>query len=221
MAVDLNVLNNIGLANPNAEAKSENELAQSDFLKLMTTQLQAQDPLKPEDNAEFLSQLAQFSTVQGIEDINSSLDRFGSSFLGTQSLQASNLVGREVLTDSGSGFLSTDGNLDGFIELPSSATNVAIQITDSSGQLVRKLPLGTRPGGQSQFSWDGRDDKGERLPPGNYGIEATGLVGGRTEAVNVLAKSKVQSINVGGGNEVVLNLEGFGSVPFSQIKQVQ
>lgn len=224
MAVDLNVLESIGLINNSkttqAKGKTNNELAQEDFLKLMTTQLQAQDPVKPQDNTEFLSQMAQFGTVSGIDQLNATMTSFGNAFNNTQALQSAGLVGHDVLTASNSSFLPQSGSLEGFIELPSSATNVKLQVTSPNGQLVKTVSLGIMPGGQSQFAWDGLDDKGQRMPAGNYNVQATGVVGGKTESISVLAKTRVQSVNISSGNQVVLNLAGFGAVPFNQVKQV-
>jgi len=223
MAVDLELLKQIGLKPDQASSgvkKNANDLAQQDFLKLMTTQLQAQDPLKPQDNGEFLGQMAQFGTVSGIDELNATMNQFSTAFLNGQSLQASSLVGRNVLTDLGSGFLSNEGKLDGLLELPFSASNVSVKISDNNGQLLRTLDLNTLPAGQSPFSWDGVTDSGATVPPGNYVIEATGLVGGRAESISVLAQSKVSSVSLGGA-DAILNLQGLGPLPFSQVRQIQ
>ena len=225
MAVDLDVLRSAGLVKSadvqKADTRTDNQLAQADFLKLMTTQLQAQDPTKPQDGAEFMSQMAQFGAVDGIDKLNKTMEGFGAMLTGGQAMQATALVGREVLTDQGGGFLAGTGNLKGVVDLPSSALNVQVKVSNASGALVRTIPIGTLAGGQSQFAWDGLTDAGARAAPGNYQIQATGIMDGKTVSVPTLTSAKVNSVSVGSGNNVMLNIEGIGALPFNQIQQIQ
>ncbi|MEZ5548059.1 MAG: flagellar hook capping FlgD N-terminal domain-containing protein [Pseudomonadales bacterium] len=118
----------------------KSDSGESDFLKLLVAQLNNQNPLSPQDNGEFLSQLAQFSTVEGVEKLNLTMEKFSSSMLSSQALQATALVGRSVLIPSDTGRLNSGSALTGMVELPASTGNLALKIYNESGELVRQLP---------------------------------------------------------------------------------
>ena len=139
----------------NSGASKKKTLGQDDFLKLMTTQIQNQDPLKPMENTEFFSQIAQFSTVSGIEKLQGSFSDLATQLTSSQALDASSLIGRNVLVPSSVGVLDADG-LAGAIDVPGSGT-AQIQIRDGNGVLVRTLDLGSQPAGQLAFEWNGTD----------------------------------------------------------------
>ena len=137
--------------------QTRNALGQQEFFDLMVAQLQNQDPLNPTDSAEFLSQVAQFSTVNGINQMQQSIATLAEAMTSSQALQASMLVGGDVLVSSRAGFLQTGKNMEGAIDLPSAAGQVVAQIFTPSGQLVRELQLGPQDRGLVQFAWDGQD----------------------------------------------------------------
>jgi flagellar basal-body rod modification protein FlgD len=104
------------------------ELGQDDFLELMVAQLKNQDPMKPMESGEFLGQLAQFGTVNGIRSLQSSSKGLLSTLQSVQALQASNLVGRSVLVKGEAGLWIKEGHLSGMIELPTQATTVQVMV---------------------------------------------------------------------------------------------
>ncbi len=124
-----------GIAGPQ-EQQPQDELAQEDFLTLMITQFKNQDPFEPMDNGEFLGQLAQFSTVNGIDSLNASFASLAGALRDEQALQAANLVGRTVLAQADSGYFDGASPLGGAVELGAAAGSVQIDITDRSGQLL-------------------------------------------------------------------------------------
>jgi flagellar basal-body rod modification protein FlgD len=225
MAVDIQRLTDLGLIQTQQERiaaqPNRNELGQEDFFKLMTAQLQAQDPTAPQDGSEMVAQMSQFSMVTGIDKLNDTMGGLAPLLTGGQSMQAANLVGRSILTESGTGFLPASGDYQGVVDLSSSAVNVQVEISDSVGQLVKKLPLGILPGGQNGFTWNGLDESGQRVPPGNYQMQTTAQVDGQTVSVPTLTAAKVDSVSIGTGNNVLLNVNGVGSIPFSQVTQIQ
>lgn len=198
--------------------RQADSLGQADFLKLMTTQLQNQDPLKPLESNEFLGQIAQFSTVSGIQGLQDSFTALSSSLTSSQSLQASGLVGRGVLYPSDIGYLDGEAGLSGGVELDSAGALV-VEIVDASGQVVRRMDYGTQPAGTSYFNWDGKDASGEPLPSGSYAMRATINRGGATEAAPTLAAGLVQSVSFG-ANGLSLNLAGLGAIPFNDVRQI-
>lgn len=215
-AVDLGAL---GLNRSLSTNKPRNELGQTEFLSLMTAQLENQDPLKPMENGEFMGQIAQFSTVEGIGNLNESFSALAGAMQSSQALQASALVGRNALIEGNRGQLGSNG-LSGAIELPSGATNVTVEILNGSGQLVGQLDMGTLPAGQHNFAWDGRDANGNRLPEGSYRIAARANVGNQTQALGSLVNGRVDSVSFQGSQGLVLNVDGVGAISLSDIRQI-
>lgn len=210
-----------GLFAPPPSQKARDELGQEDFLKLMITQFRNQDPFEPMDNGAFLGQLAQFGTVNGIEQLNGAFASLSSSIQSEQVLQAANLVGRSVLARTDSGYLPAGGTLSGAVELNGSASNVQVEITDASGQLVRRLDLGAHESGLSQFEWDGRDASQEPVPPGHYRLTARVIRGTSVESAETLLDATIESVNLGQfGHGMTLNLPGGETLSLDQIRRI-
>jgi len=202
------------------ETKEQGALLADDYLSLMTTQLQNQDPLKPMDNGDFLGQIAQFATVSGIGDLNSSFDSFAKTMQSDQALQGSALVGHSVLVPSSIGTMTADDGLKGQINVAEPVTDLKVQIYTETGALVRAIDMGTAAG-YTNFSWDGFDDDGEALAPGTYQFKATGTVDGENSAFATATVAKVESVLVGGANQgLIMNLAGIGAVPFSEAQEI-
>lgn len=221
--VDLSTLQSLGLVNQNSSnaAKDGNDLAQDDFLKLMVTQLTHQDPMKPMENGDFLGQMAQFSTVSGIGDLQQSFSEFASSISNDQALQAANLVGRWVSAPLNTGVLKPGGNLEGEITLPASSADVSINITDGNGQLIKTLSLGSQAAGPVSFAWDGKLADGSNAPAGLYNIEAQARIDGQNFELDTNVLAEVESVTLGGlGRALQLNLSGLGSVPFTDVSRI-
>jgi len=205
-------------------SKEENDptkLALQDFLDLMVSEMTNQDPTKPMDNAQISAQIAQFGAVSGIGELNTSFNKLASSLTSDQTLQAANLVGREVLVPGFQGHLASGGALEGVIPLEQPATDVTVRITDRSGSLVKELPLGAHPAGDLHFKWDGMADIGEYAPSGDYFVEVQAKVDGKPVAPMPMFRSRVESISIGGeGKGIQLNLLGAGPVALNEVKEI-
>ena len=223
-----NDLSNLGGLNglqakpePAKEAGSSNQLLQEDFLRLMTAQLSAQDPLKPAESGEFLSQLAQFGTVDGIGALKESFDDLSSSLRSLQALQASTMVGRNVLVASDVGHLPSEGSLEGAVDV-GNATGGLLSITDVSGVIVHQQTLVPDENGVASFNWSGNKTTGERAAAGQYQLQAFGLVAGRNSALPTQVNASVSSVTVGqGGEGLTLNLQGIGAVDAADVLQIR
>ncbi len=203
------------------EQTKDNTLAMEDFLELMVTELTHQDPFKPMENSEMASQISQFATVSGIEDLNSSFTDLSDTLISEQTIQAANLVGHDVLAPISTGYLSSGNTIDGVIGLYSSASDVTIHVYDSSGALVREIGLGTRDKGEVAFSWDGMTDGGDYAGDGVYTITASSTQDGESVVPYTLIKAKVTSVSMGGaGQEMALNLEGLGPISFNDVAEI-
>lgn len=207
-------------APPPAEAKRD-QLGQEDFLTLMISQFRNQDPFEPMDNGDFLGQLAQFGTVNGIEQLNSAFSGLSSSIQSEQVLQAANLVGRSVLAQAESSYLAEGGTVSGSVVLPSSASSVQVEITDAGGQPVRRLDIGSHEAGLAEFGWDGRDDSGELLPAGHYTVTARATHGTSVESVETYMQATIESVNLGQyGQGMTLNVAGGHELSVNQIRRI-
>ncbi len=233
----LNTISNSVLSDLSSENRykndpKDNELGQTAFLELMIAQLNNQDPLSPKENGEFIAQLAQFSQVEGMERLNSNFDDFTSSFTSNQALQASSLVGRSVTVPSETGMTDMNGVLSGVIDVTESTNNVTMQIFDDSGQLVDEISLGPQAAGEMVFRWNGGQlelngelvtnytpANGEALPPGKYTIRASATQGAEKVALNTSVSANVNSVTLGQGGAITLNLAGIGPVSIEDVKQ--
>jgi len=203
-----------------ANEANDGDLATKDFLALMTTQLRNQDPLKPLESGDFLGQIAAFSTVSGIGELNNSFDGFAQSMQSDQALSGSALVGRSVLVPSSLGNLAVDGNIEGQINVPGGVSDLKVQIFTESGVPVRTLAIGPASG-YANFNWDGSDDDGQALPAGVYQYRASGTVAGDNTIFATATVAKVDSVLVGNGSQgLTINLAGIGSVPFSEVQEI-
>jgi flagellar basal-body rod modification protein FlgD len=205
-----------------AKAKKQTTLGQDQFLKLMTTQMTHQNPNEPMKNGEFLSQMAEFGTVSGIQDLQESFATFATSINSDQALQATGLIGRYVSVQSTQGVLPAGGEISGNANLTSSTPNLKIAITNSTtGELVQTIDLGNQGSGAIPFSWDGTNSAGTLANPGIYKIQASAIVDGKNTIVPTDINSRVESVNMANGSSSLkVNLAGDNSVDFAKIKQI-
>ncbi len=204
-----------------SKQKAPDELGQDDFLALMTAQLKFQDPLKPMENGDFLAQMAQFSTVSGINDLNSSFNSMSTAFQSNQALQASTMVGRDVLVPGDQARLGETEPLVAAVDLDQPAKQVVVNITDASGQLVKRLDFGLQPAGLMDVRWDGLLDDGSRAPAGAYRIAAEVHQNDGINSGSMLTQVRVESVTLGqAGQELTLTVSDLGDISMSQIRKI-
>jgi flagellar basal-body rod modification protein FlgD len=172
------------------------------------------------ENGEFLTQIAQFSQVTGLQELQDSFKSLSESLVSNQALQAASLVGRDVLAPTGLGVLGPGQPIRGSVELPSASAQVTVNIYDSAGQMVRRLELGSQASGEALYQWDGLRDDGTFAPPGNYLISAEAEFNGRNEAVEALVVNRVNGVTLGNAGSLLLDLAGVGPMDFEQVKQI-
>ncbi len=195
------------------------ELGQEDFMALMVAQLENQDPTSPQDNSEFLAQIAQFSTVSGVQDLVTKFDGLSSALYANQALEAASVVGRQVVTDSNLGLLKEEQTLDATIDLPANASGVTLYIQDINGSLVHTQPLGPAQEGDIKIQWDGTDAEGNAMPPGQYRVSAEAVIAGQNYAIPAYVHNEVESVTIdGGGTGALLNLDGGAQVSMSGVR---
>lgn len=220
---DQDLFASLGLSRNEQAAKGTNdasELGLNTFLKLMVTQMNNQDPMKPMENGDFLGQIAQFGAVTGLDKLNNQIEDLGTSLTSGQALQAGSLVGRQVLVPTDVGRLYPGQSISGRVELGESSPEVTLRVYDQVGQLVREMPLGAAEAGEMSFAWDGMNDAGSYANPGLYRLQVSAARGDNTEDLNTQLLADVESVSLSGAQGLTLNLQGLGPIAFNSVKQI-
>lgn len=209
------LLDNVNGTKSKADTTQE---AQDRFMTLLVTQMKNQDPLNPMDNAQVTSQMAQLSTVSGINKLNSTVESLMGSLQAGQSYQASNMIGHSVLVAGKA--VTTDGSGGYFgVELPVGADKLTVDIKDTAGNSIRTLEFGAQKAGTLPLSWDGHTNDGAIAANGTYQFEITASVNGQVAEATRLSFAEVKSIS-NGSSGVTLNLSNLSSVSTSDVKEI-
>jgi len=199
-------------------AASTADEAQNRFMTLLVTQMKNQDPLNPMDNAQVTSQLAQLSTVTGIDKLNSTLETLISNVQGSQSYQASSMIGHSVLVAGNDVSTSGTGGYFG-VDLPIGADKLTVTIKDAAGSVVRTVEMGKQEAGTLPLQWDGKTNDGSVAATGNYKVEVAATIANSTAEASALSYAQVLSISNGTGG-IKLNLSNLASVNTSDVKEI-
>ena len=230
----------IGLASNQIKKPAEQKkLGQEDFMDLMLTQMNHQDPFKPMENGEFLSQMAQFSAVSGLKDIKESFKSLADTMQSNHALQAASMVGRKVLVPGNSFRIppasqSPAGKpfeVNAAVDLKVATNQLTVHIKDAKGDVVKEIDLGPRSAGKIDFKWDGKiavEDETiegaaepEQAKPGNYKVEAFVNVDDKKQAVETFVYDMVDSVSVGhAGQPMTLNLTNAGQAKMSEVLKI-
>lgn len=203
------------------EENNKATLDQEDFFSLLTQQLAYQDPFNPADNAQMVSQMTSFATSEGINQMSAQLAGLNEVMTSNQALQASSLVGQNVLLPSDLAYLEQNEPVKGTIAVGEGAQNLKVRVEDEKGQVVREITLEGAQQGNVNFTWDGLDANGEPLPNGRYKFKANGLIGEQREELNTLMFARVNSVTLGSGeNPTLVNLAGLGGIPLNQVLEI-
>lgn len=205
-----------------AKAASGNQsLGKDAFLQLLVTQLKNQNPLSPQDNGAFVAQLAQFSSLEGITTLNSSVNNISSSFKSSQALQASSLVGRSVVVQTGSAYVDSTKSMTGSVVIPASVAGTTVTISDKDGKAVKTIELGSQGQGNASFVWDGTNTAGEKVDPGTYTFKASAQIDGKATDLITYLPATVNSVTLSQtGGEMMLNLANMGSIALSKVQTI-
>jgi flagellar basal-body rod modification protein FlgD len=205
--------------NATPDAKSNTQMGQNEFLKLMLAQMKNQDPFKPNDPTQFLSQLAQFSTVTGIQNMQGSVDGLANSLRSTQVLNGTSLVGRDILAPATVDTIEAGGSVTGAVDVPKGAAAVQVSVKDGSGALVRRFSM-TPAEGLQEFDWNGLDNAGLPVPTGQYTFDAIASIGGQNTALDPLISSKVASVTIDPANGSLTLNSSTGATPIAAVRRV-
>jgi flagellar basal-body rod modification protein FlgD len=218
--------------NPKKTGAADASSVQADtdkFMMLLVTQLKNQDPLNPLDNAQLTSQLAQLSTVTGVNKLNATLETLKASYQSSEALQAANLIGHGVLVEGDYVGLQGGKAILG-VDLATPADSVQVVISDSrTGKDVQTIDLGPQPAGTIPIAWNGipdpnkvdADGKPLVLPDGKYSFRVVAVRG--TEALadaKPLMFDSVASVTTSATDGIKLNLPTKGVVTMAEIRQI-
>ncbi|MFP4295315.1 MAG: flagellar hook assembly protein FlgD [Halothiobacillaceae bacterium] len=227
-AAEGNPFKDLGLEPPKDEEKNLNEMGQEDFLKLLTTQLESQDPFEPTDHTQMVAQMAQFSQLQGLNELKETVEGFENMMQANQVMQAATLVGRAAIVkgDTAKVFTREDeeGNLQssgmiGAVDVPAGAESVQVSITGPNGELVRSLNIPASGKEREDFEWDGLTENGDVAPAGAYKISASAKVAGESESATTYVGAMISSVSIEKSGPQI-QLDGMGSAKMSDIIQI-
>lgn len=195
-------------------------LDQSSFLQLLTAQLKNQDPFAPMDNTQMVAQMAQFSSVAGISEMNTTLSSIATKLNATKPADSLNYVGKTVLTAGSVAYGRTSGGLAGQVELDDAASDVQVTIADSKGGVLKTLSLGAQKAGTASYDWDGKLDNGSEAGSGPFTISVSANNGNTAVTSRSLVWAPVQSVSMPSSGNPVLTVAGLGQVQLSAVRSV-
>ena len=195
-------------------------LGRTAFLGLMIAQISNQNPLEPAKNEAFVAQLAQFSSLEGIQNLNESMDTLVSSLRSGIAMDAAGLVGRNVLVPTTVTALNNLGGIGGTVDVDRSVPELTVEITNTTGNVVHRQELGPQTQGNLRFNWDGLLESGDVAAQDRYAVRAYSTIDGVQQPFLVNLPDQVVSVSIEEGG-LVANLAGGGSVTAAQIKEIQ
>ncbi len=201
---------------------NRNELGQEDFLQLIVAQIQNQDPFEPVENGAFIGQLAQFGTVDGVNNLNDAFAEFSQGILSNQTLNAAGLIGKSVLVEGNQVAVKEGKPVEAFVDANSQAGMASVQITDAVGKVVHTEDVALINAGLNSFTWDGLDSEGNSVPEGSYFISASVISGENEISLPTTVKNRIQSVNLNnaGSDSIELGLETGNTILFDEVQQI-
>ncbi|MBD8494761.1 flagellar hook assembly protein FlgD [Pseudomonas syringae] len=196
-------------------------LGKDAFLQLLVTQMKNQNPLDPQDNTQFVAQLAQFSSLESMQNLTGTVDSIATIYKSSQALQASSLVGRSVIVEASSVHVDAGKGLTGSVVVPATTTSTTLSVYDANGTLADTVDLGALPVGNQSFTWDGIKDDGSAAPAGNYTFKVNGSINGEGTALSTYLPATVNSVTTATtGGDMTLNLAGGSSIALSKVQTI-
>jgi flagellar basal-body rod modification protein FlgD len=193
----------------------------ADFLQLITTQLQDQNPLQPTDPTQFLGQLEQMSEVSSMQSMQSSMTDLTSTMASSQMANGAAMIGQTVLSPTPTAMLDTSGgSITGAVAPASGAKTVTINVTNSGGALVNSFQVTPATSGLTNFTWNGKTTTGAAAPAGAYTIAATSSDGATNTTLAPYFASKVTSVTLDSSTQQLDITTENGTVPLSSVVSI-
>jgi len=196
------------------------QISQSDFLQLITAQLQDQDPTQPADPNQMLNELASLSEVSGMNNMNGAIGNLSTSMQSSQLLSGTNMIGHGVLAAATTAPLAAGGKVTGALGAPPGSGAVTVQVTNSTGQLVRTFQVAPQSSGLTSFSWDGTTNSGSAAPAGTYTFTAAAMSNGAAASVPTYLQSTVNSVTIDPSTQTLSLNTNSGTLSLADVVQV-
>ena len=200
--------------------ENSKELGQEDFLQLIVAQIQNQDPFEPVENGAFIGQLAQFGTVDGVNNLNDAFAEFSQGFTSNQALNAAALIGKSVEVEGNRVSVTEGEPVTAYVDGTGQVGTALVEIRNAAGVLVQTKEVPLISGGLNSFTWDGLDDQGEQVDDGAYFISASVLAEQGEIALSTTVQTRIESVNLANSNAIELGLEGGNTILFNEVRKI-
>ncbi|MFK7795409.1 MAG: flagellar hook assembly protein FlgD [Gammaproteobacteria bacterium] len=202
------------------DAANNKELGQEDFLQLIVAQIQNQDPFEPVENGAFIGQLAQFGTVDGVNNLNESFAEFSQGINSNQALNAAGLIGKSVQVEGNQVTVTEGEPVTAYVDSNGQAGTAEVQITNAAGIVIDTKQVILASSGLNSFTWNGLDQQGNQVPEGEYFLSATVLAGDSEVSLPTTVDTKVQSVNLANSSAIELGLQTGDTILFDQVQKI-
>lgn len=200
--------------------KNKNELGKDDFMKLMSAQLKHQDPMSPLKNEQMAAQLAQFSALEQMVNVNTNLEKMAAGQKPQENVLAASLIGKKIMTDSSRFKFEKGTQPEVKFELPNDAESVVISMVDAKGEVVKNFELANMAKGPQAIRWDGKNDKNLEVAPGEYSYKVSANApGGAPMQINMSTAGLVTGVSFEGG-KALLMVEG-RKIPMEAVGRIE
>ncbi len=208
-----------GIAAAGSSSSNPLQLSQSDFLKLLVTQMRNQDPTKPTNPGQFINEISALSEVSDMNGMSTSMTNLANSMSSNQLLGGTSLIGQTVLASGASAALAAGGSITGAVNPPAGATALTVQVSDANGAPVDSFTVAPQAG-VTPFTWNGATASGGTAPAGTYQFAVTADTNGTQTSLTPQLAYTVNSVTLDPtSNSLTLNTNG-GAVPFSSVSQI-
>lgn len=188
-------INSTPASGVSAGTASSVKSTKDDFMKLLITQMRYQNPMDPMDNAQMTSQIAQLNTVEGINQLNTTVSSLQASLMATQSMQSASLIGKTILAD-GNSINLLNGSASLSMRLEGAAESVVVDVINSSGRIIKTANLGANAAGIQTFTWDGSTNEGGIAPNGQYTFQVNAKKLNQTVTATPLTQAIVSGVEL-------------------------
>lgn len=196
-------------------------ISQAGFLKLISTQMQSQNPMNPTDPTQFLAQIEGLSEVSSLQSLQSSISGLASGLQAAQMLNGTSLLGHSVLAPGNTATLAAGGTVSGAVTAPAGTNSLTVAVQDASGALVNAFQVSPNASGLTPFTWNGTTAAGAAAPAGQYTVSVSAAVGGSSQSLSPLVYSAVQSVTLDPSSQTLDLNTANGTIPLSSVVNVR
>jgi flagellar basal-body rod modification protein FlgD len=204
-----------------AALPANEQISQTGFLQLISTQMQNQDPLNPTDPTQFLAQIEGLSEVSSLQSLQTSISGLASGLQASQVISGTSLLGHSVLAPGTTANIAAGGTVNGAVTAPAGASSLAVSVTSAAGALVDSFSVSPQASGYTPITWNGTTSTGASAPAGQYTIQVNAQVGNASQSVSPLLYSQVTSVTIDPSTQALDLNTNNGTIPLSSVVNIQ